>query len=269
MADSMNPSLKLGRAGRSGRPRGRSLSFLYVLSIALGLAVWQWIAQHYAGFVLAAPPAVLARLADMTLTGELPRAFAGAAQHMVLGFAISVAVAVPVGLAMGRLRAVHDMLDPIVNLIYAVPAVAWAPLIMIWFGLFFEARVALVVLMCTLDMTIVVSEGARSIDPRLLAVGRSFGAGPWRNARMVLLPASVPFLFAALRIGAVRAVNAMITAELFLATVNLGAIMKQASVRFDSAAVLGVLFLLSLLGLLLQELLLLAEKRMCRWMQKV
>jgi len=269
MADSPARSPRNARAAPAGAPRGRSLFFLYALSILLGLLAWQWIAQHYSGFVLAGPPAVLARLADMTASGELPRAFAGAARHMMLGFAISIAVAIPLGLAMGRLKVLHDMLDPVVNLVYAVPAVAWAPLIMIWFGLFFEARVALVVLMCTIDMLIVVSEGSRSIDRRLLAVGRSFGAGPWRNARLVLLPASVPFLFAALRIGAVRAVNAMITAELFLAAVNLGAIMKQASVRFDSAAVLGVLFLLSLFGLLLQEMLLLAEKRICRWMQRV
>lgn len=269
MENSMTTSLKPGRADAVRRRNGRPLFYLYVVSIVLGLAIWQAVARHYPGFVLATPLAVLARLADMIQSGALPRAFAGAVQHMALGFAISIAVAFPVGLAMGRVRALHDMLDPVVNLVYAVPAVAWAPLIMIWFGLYFEARVALVVLMCTLDMLIVVSEGSRSIDLRLLAVGRSFGAGSWRNARLVLLPASTPFLFAALRIGVVRAVNAMITAELFLATVNLGAIMKQASVRFDSAAVLGILFLMSLLGLLLQELLLLAEQRMGRWMQRV
>jgi len=60
-------------------------------------------------------------------------------------------------------------------------------------------------------------------------------------------------------------VNAMITAELFLAAVNLGQIMKQAAARFDSAAVLGILVVLCLTGLVLQELLLIAERRVCTW----
>lgn len=247
----------------------RSPLFLYVLSITLGLVLWQLIAQRYSSFVLAPPPAVLARLAELSWSGELPTALLNASKHMLLGFAISVAIALPLGMLMGRVRAIHEMFDPVVNLIYAVPAVAWAPVIMIWFGLFFEARVALVVIMCTLDMLIVVSEGARNVDRRLVAVGRAYGASAWQNTRFVLLPASLPFIFAALRIGVVRAVNAMITAELFLAAVNLGAIMKQAAVRLDSAAVLGVLFVLCVLGLALQELLLWSEKHICRWAPKV
>jgi NitT/TauT family transport system permease protein len=246
----------------------RSRGLLYGTSIVAGLAIWQWIAQGYDSFILASPTGVAARLVDLTASGVLPKALLNASGHMLLGFGISIAIALPLGFLMGRIRALHDLLDPLVNLLYAVPAIAWAPVIMIWFGLFFEARVALVVLMCTLDMLIVVSEGARNVDRRLLSVGRAFGAGPWQNARMVLWPASLPFVFAALRVGVVRAVNAMVTAELFLAAVNLGAIMKQASVRLDSAAVLGVLFVMSVLGLVLQELLLLLERRVCRWAPK-
>lgn len=244
-------------------------SLHYAVSITVGLFLWPAVASQYEGFVLAAPLAVLQRLWALTLDGSLPRALADASRHMLLGFAISTAIALPLGLAMGRSRAVREMVDPVVSLLYAVPAIAWAPLIMIWFGLFFEARVALVVLMCSFDMLIVVAEGARQVDPRQIAVGRSFGASRWQLTRSILLPAMVPFIFASLRIGVIRAVNAMVTAELFLAAVNLGSIMKQASVRFDSAAVLGVLVVMSVLGLVLQELLLALEQRACRWQRKV
>lgn len=238
---------------------------LFLASLVAGLLVWQFVAQGYSSFVLASPLAVLSRLWELTVSGELPAAYVGALQHMAVGFLITCAIAFPIGFLMGRVRFVHDLLDPIVNLVYAVPSVAWAPFIMIWFGLYFEARVALVVMMCTFDMIIVVSTGARNADRRLLNVGRSFGAGPWQRTRLILLPESLPFTFTALRIGVVRAVNAMITAELFLAAVNLGQIMKQAAARFDSAAVLGILVLLCLTGLLLQELLLVAERRICTW----
>lgn len=249
-------------AGATGT---RSFGFLYVASIAGGLLIWQIVAQGYSTFVLAPPLDVAGRLWGLTTSGELPVALWNSLQHMALGFAIACAIAIPLGMLMGRIRFVHDLVDPIVNLVYAVPSVAWVPFIMIWFGLYFEARVALVVMMCVFDMIIVVSTGARNADRRLVNVGRSFGANPWQRTRLVLLPESLPFLFTALRIGVVRAVNAMITAELFLAAVNLGQIMKQAAVRLDSAAVLGVLAVLCLLGLVLQEILLMIERRVCVW----
>ncbi|HEY9212322.1 MAG TPA: ABC transporter permease [Ancylobacter sp.] len=246
-------------------PGQRSFGFLYIASIAGGLVIWQIVAQGYSSFVLAPPLGVLERLWEMCVSGELPLALVGSLRHMVLGFAIACLIAIPLGMLMGRSRFINDLVDPIVNLVYAVPSVAWVPFIMIWFGLYFEARVALVVMMCVFDMIIVISTGARNADRRLLNVGRSFGANAWQRTWLVLLPESLPFLFTGLRIGVVRAVNAMITAELFLAAVDLGAIMKQAAVRLDSAAVLGILAVLCLLGLVLQEILLLIERRICVW----
>jgi NitT/TauT family transport system permease protein len=250
---------------RDAAPGSRSLMLLYLVSIVAGLTVWHLVASGYSSFVLASPLGVLTRLGELIRNGDLPRALGGALQHMAIGYLIACAIAIPVGMLMGRVRFINDLLDPIVNLVYAVPSVAWAPFIMIWFGLYFEARVALVVMMCTFDMIIVTSAGAQNADRRLLDVGRSFGANGWQRFRYVLLPESLPFLFTALRIGAVRAVNAMITAELFLAAVNLGQIMKQSAVRLDSAGVLGVLAVLCLIGLVLQEILLLVERRICVW----
>lgn len=237
-------------------------------SIVAGLVIWQFVAMRYSSFVLAPPLAVLLRLWEMTVDGTLPRALGGALQHMVVGYVIACAIAMPLGMLMGRVRIVHDLLDPVVSLIYAVPSIAWAPFIMIWCGLYFEARVVLVVMMCVFDMIVIISAGAINADRKLLDVGRAFGANGWQRFRLVLLPESFPFLFTALRIGVVRAVNAMITAELFLAAVNLGSIMKQSAVRFDSAGVLGILAVLCLLGLTLQELLLIVERRICVWRPK-
>lgn len=243
----------------------RSNAAVTTASLFAGLVAWEVIAAGQASFVLASPHAVALRFWYLCASLELPRALGGALLHMLLGYTLSVGIAVPLGLLMARNRFVFDLLDPVVNLIYAVPSIAWAPFIIIWCGLYYEARVVLVVLMCTFDMIIVVSAGGRDISRGTLAVGRSFGASRRQMVWLVLLPAALPCLFTALRIGIVRAVNAMITAELFLAAVNLGSMMKRASVRLDSATVLAVLVLLSLLGLGLQEAVLLIERRVCTW----
>jgi ABC-type nitrate/sulfonate/bicarbonate transport system permease component len=157
------------------------------------------------------------------------------------------------------------MFEPVITAIYAIPPVAFVPFLVIWFGLFFEARVALVVLMTVFDMLIVVIAGARDVPRGLMDVGRSFGASRFAQMRLIVFPALSPFLFAALRVGVARAINGTITAELFFAAVNLGAIMKRGTQNFDTATVLLVVLLVCFLGLIGQLTVSLLERRVLRW----
>ena len=238
---------------------------LYPFSFLFGLAVWQAIASQLPEVIFASPGAVLDNIVEATASGELPRRFAASLQHMVLGLALALIVAIPIGFLMGRNETAFQMFDPVVNAIFSIPSVAFVPFLLIWFGVFFEARVALVFVMCVFDILVTVSAGARNIEPRILEVARSFAASRRYLFFRVLLPASLPFLVTAVRIGTVRAVNAMITAELFFATVNLGEYMEDASAMFDAPAMLSVVFLLALFGLACQEGIRWAEGRLLPW----
>ena len=243
----------------------RRPALLYVLSFVFGLLVWEVIAFNLPKVVFASPGDVFASLATNTLNGNIPLRLLGSLQHMALGLALALIVAVPVGFLMGRSRSTFTMFDPIVNAIFSIPSVAFVPFIIIWFGVHFEARVALVFVMCVFDILVTVAAGARNIDPKVIDVARAFSARPWLRFTRVMLPASLPFLFTGLRIGTVRAINAMITAELFFATVNLGAYMEDAKAFFDAPAMLSVVLLLALLGLAAQEGLKTAEARLMPW----
>jgi ABC-type nitrate/sulfonate/bicarbonate transport system permease component len=238
---------------------------LTAASILTGLALWQWAAHDISRVIFAPPTAVLARLASDLASGALTAALAGSLGTLALGFLLAVAVGVPLGFAIGRNEKLAAMADPVLNAIYAIPPVAMVPFLIIWFGLFLEARVALVFLMSFYEILVVVAAGARNVDPTLLAVGRSFGASRSRMVVRVMLPASLPFVFTALRVGLVRGINAMITAELFLAAVNLGAIMKRSAQQFDTAGLLAVIVLLCLVGLAAQEGLKALEARLLPW----
>jgi len=238
---------------------------LYLLSILSGLLVWELVAGRFSKVVLSPPMAVAYHLYAKTISLELPRLLLQSSGHTLLGYGFAVAVAVPLGFLMGRNETVSRMFNPVVNAIYAIPTIAFVPFLIIWFGLFFQARTALVFLMCVFDMLVTVSAGARNVERGLIEVGRSFGAGRWLIVRKVLFPASLPFLFTALRIGMVRAVIAMITAELFFAAVNLGAYMQAAANRFDSAGLLAVLAILAALGLAAQEGIKALEARLLPW----
>ena len=245
--------------------RRRNTLALTGLSLVMGLALWEWAVRDISRVVFAPPSAVLVRLATDIASGVLPLALLGSLATLATGFLLAVALAMPLGFLIGRNAKVAAMADPVLNAIYAVPPVAMVPFLIIWFGLFFEARVALVFLMSFFEILVTVAAGARNVDPTLLAVGRSFGAGRARLVTRVMLPASLPFVFAALRVGLVRGINAMITAELFLAAVNLGALMKHSAQRFDTAGLLAVIALLCLVGLAAQAGLKGLEARLLPW----
>jgi ABC-type nitrate/sulfonate/bicarbonate transport system permease component len=238
---------------------------VYSLSFVFGLVVWQIIAMQLPAVIFASPAGVAIHIVEATLSGVLPEAFLHSIQHMLLGLILSLVVAIPLGFLMGRNETVFQMFDPIVNAIFAIPSISFVPFLIIWFGLFFEARVALVFVMSVFDVLVTVAAGARNIEPSLIYVGRSFAVSRRQMFFQVMIPASLPFLLTAVRIGTVRAINAMITAELFFATVNLGAYMEDASAMFDAAGMLSVVLLLALFGLGAQESIKWAEQRLFPW----
>ncbi|MGD9846196.1 MAG: ABC transporter permease [Variibacter sp.] len=251
---------------RSFLLRNRLLS---VLSVVVGIAIWQLVASHVSHFILPAPTAVLDRFSDPSWLARLWRALISSFVQLGLGFALSLVIAVPLGVILGRSPTLMRMFEPLITALYAIPPVAFVPFLIIWFGLFLEARIALVFLMSFFDILVIVMAGARDVRKSLVDVGRSFGASHRQRLRLIVLPALLPFFFAALRVGSARAINGMITAELFFAAVNLGAIMKRATQNFDSATVLSVVLVICVLGLLAQTAINMLESRLLRWHVRV
>jgi NitT/TauT family transport system permease protein len=267
--DAGSASLAVGGATA---PRARVVGALLashrvasVLSVVAGLAIWQVAAGHVSDFLLPAPFVVFQRFADPVFLARLLRALSGSLVQLGLGFGLCLLVAVPLGIVIGRSVVLTRMFEPVINALYAIPPVAFVPFLIIWFGLFLEARVALVFLMSVFDVLVVVIAGARDVRRELIDVGRSFGASHRQRLRLIVLPALLPFLFAALRVGSARAINGMITAELFFAAVNLGALMKRASQDFDGATALAVVLLVGVLGLIAQSLINVLEGRVLPW----
>lgn len=251
---------------RAARPRvAPNRGLLSVVSVLVVLGVWQWGSGHVSGFLLPAPAEVLGRFLDPKWLTRLLPAFGQSLLQLGLGFGLTLLVALPLGVVIGRSRVLTRMFEPAINAIYAIPPVAFVPFLIIWFGLFLQARVALVFLMSVFDVLVIMIAGSRDVRRSLVDVGRSFGATQHQRLRLIVLPALMPFFFAALRVGSARAINGMITAELFFAAVNLGAIMKRASQNFDSATALAVVLLICLLGLSAQSAINALERRLLHW----
>jgi len=239
--------------------------WVYLLSIVAGLTIWEVVARDLPHIVLPPPSIVLVRLLRDVLSGALFIALAGSLQALVIGFGLALMAGIPLGFALGRNKTVSEMFDPVINAIYTIPPVAFVPFLIIWFGLHLAGRISLVFLMSVFEITITVAAGARDVNPGVVEVGRSFGARGVNLIRRVVFPATLPFVFTGIRLGLARAINAMITAELFFATANLGAMLSENGRRFDTAGVLSVIVFLSLFGLFAHETLKLLETRLLPW----
>jgi NitT/TauT family transport system permease protein len=273
---SEKPSPHSAKSG-SGADRRRSASagalqhgwrretLLALISILAGLILWEFAAGYFPQIILPAPSAVVVKMSNPAVFAKLMSALAGSLAQLTLGFVLAFGVAVPLGMIIGRSTTLTQMFEPVIAALYAIPPVTFVPFFIIWFGLFFEARVALVFLMCVFDILVIIIKGARDVRSMLLDVGRSFGASRSQQLRLIVFPAMTPFLFAALRVGSARAINGMITAELFFAAVNLGGILKQASQNFDTASAMAVVVVVCLLGLIVQSGITLFEARISRW----
>jgi ABC-type nitrate/sulfonate/bicarbonate transport system permease component len=242
---------------------GRSLA--YAGSLIAGAVIWQLLSLQFSALILPPPLAVLNRLGALIASGALPAAIAGSLWVLLSGFGLAVLVGFPLGFALGRYRALAVASEPVINALYAIPPVAMVPFLIIWFGLFLQAQMALVFIMAVFEIVITMRAGTRTIDPRLLDAARSFGAGQGALLWKVVIPATLPYAMTALRIGFVRALNGVITAQLLLAASLLGGLMKQSMQRFDTAGLLALVALLSLAGLLVQEGMKFLEARLLPW----
>lgn len=245
-------------------PTGRALS---ALSVIVGLLVWQGIGMGIIQIPISfAPPTdVAVEWVEIVLNGELPSAMYHSLHHMAAGYVIAAFVAIPLGFFMARSQVIEWAVNPFIDAGYSTPAIAYIPLIIVWFGLHFEARVFMVFTMCFFEMLINTHQGISSIAEDYIDVADSFDASWLQLQRKVLLPASLPHIFAGLRLGAGRAVRAMIVAELFLAIVNLGAMLEAAGRTYETDQMIAVIISITIVGVLFQQLVVYTEHKVIPW----
>jgi NitT/TauT family transport system permease protein len=199
------------------------------------------------------------------VTGEMWRDLTWSALGYSLGLACAIAVGIPLGLAAGWYRRLSYAVEPFLAALNATPQVAFLPLIVIWVGTGMGARVLIIFLLAVLPLAINAHAAVRTTDPRLIAVARSFGAGEARLFCSVILPSSIPFLLAGLRLAVGRGMIGVVVGEIYGAAAGVGAMISQSGARFETDKVfVGVLTIVAA-GLILVELIERVERHIELW----
>jgi NitT/TauT family transport system permease protein len=229
------------------------------------LVVWQILGQSVNPIIFAPPTRVATTFVRLWSDGTLPSDTLVTLQTVFVGFAISCAIGIPLGLVMGRVRTAEYSLDPYVNFIYATPLVAIIPLALIWFGPSALATYFIIALHTSPPILINTMTGVKNTERSLIETGKAFGYQGRRLWQKVALPASAPYIMAGLRIGIGAALIGTMVAEIFLYNVGLGYELVNETALFDSAGVVSGVLIIMVIGVVLAELAKLANRRFLAW----
>lgn len=218
------------------------------LAILVLVAAWELAAHLFRipQWLLPAPSAIAGELAAQ------PRLFASNALvttgEIVAGFLLSVAIGIPLAIGMAYSRVFERTLYPILVSSQAVPKVAIAPLLIVWFGFGTLPKVIVAFLIAFFPIVIDTVVGLRSVEPEMLHLARSMGANGWQTFVKIRLPKALPSIFAGLKVAITLAVVGATVGEFVAADRGLGYLLMVASGEMNSRLLFAAIIVLTLIG---------------------
>lgn len=189
--------------------------------------------------------------------------------EFVVGLGLAIVAGLPLGLVMGRSKTLDAMLDPFVTALNATPRLVFLPLLMLWLGIGIWSKITIVFVGALFPLLINTYEGVKNVDRVLVNVVRSFGASEWQTMKIVILPNSVPYIVAGLRLAIGRALLGVVVGEFFGASKGLGFMIASAATNYKVDVVfVGVTIFMSL-SLILTHLVKRVESKLNRWRPEV
>jgi NitT/TauT family transport system permease protein len=237
---------------------------LLVLAVVIGL--WEIFVSYSQNFLLPRFSEMLAGL--FRLLFNEPRFWEAlyiSNQALILGYAFSVVVGIPLGLLAGRFHWMDRLLNPYVGVLLAMPVAPLIPIVIIALGLGLAARVFIVVLFAFVFITVNTRAGVRGVEPSLIEMAKSFGASEGQIWRRIVIPGALPAIFAGMRIGLGRSITGMVMVELLLVASGLGRLLLEFSGRMQSDLVFATVLAVIIEAILLLTAMQVIERRIAGW----
>lgn len=236
-----------------------------VLSFLALLVPWQVFGPNQPLFA-SYPSAIVGAAMAVTVSQILP-AWGSTLAGFIVGLVIAIPIAIVIGVAMGRSRLIDTILAPYVNALYVTPRIALIPVLVLWFGLDFNLRLSIVILSAVFPMIINTYAGMRQVDRNLLDVGRAFTADSRQRLWTIVLPGSLPFIFAGLRISTARALGGVIVAEMTASFSGIGRRLIDYGTFFEIDRMFVAIISIGIFGLLLGRGVVWLQRRVAPWTQ--
>jgi NitT/TauT family transport system permease protein len=258
----------------------RRMRFAALRPFALGvgfplllLVLWDRAVALTGTRLVPSPREVAIMMYDFTFGGIYDDAFSAtilvhvwkSAQRVYGGFFLAALVAIPLGLLLGRIRVLRELLDPTLSLLRPIPVTAWLPLSMIFFGLGPSAAIFLVFLGAFYPILLNTMFGVRSVDPRLFEAAAMLGCSGPAMFRQVVLPAALPAILNGLRIANGFAWILIVVGEMTGVPTGLGAVIMDARTLSRTDLVVTGMIVIGACGFLTDRIIVALSNRLLRW----
>jgi ABC-type nitrate/sulfonate/bicarbonate transport system permease component len=238
--------------------------------IALAIFVLQRLVE--AGVInraLFPPPSVIAStVVDLVEGGDVLGPLGATISLFIAGYVLSAIVGIVLGLVMGSSQTVTYLLDPNIESIRPLPKAALVPVLMLFLGLGATMKITAVVLASFFPVLINTIQGVRGVDPILVATGRTFGLSRLAITLKIILPASIPYILAGMRVALGLALLMTILSEMLAGTGGLGHLVLENQRAFRIRQMYAWLVILAAVGLAINASMSVAERRLAPWLEK-
>lgn len=195
------------------------------------------------------PQQVLATLWDRIKDHTLLDAAAVSLRRVLVGYGISLAIGVPLGILLARSAWLADTIGSLVAGAQALPSICWLPLALLWFGLNDRAILFVVVVGSFVSITVAVQDGVMNLPPSYVRAARTLGTSKFHIYTRILLPASLPSVLTGAKLGWAYAWRALMSGELLFVSLGLGHMLMMGRELADMSQVLSVMLVIVLIGL--------------------
>lgn len=233
-----------------------ALALLWEAAVRLGLVT---------GRLMPPPSKIVSTLAALAQSGELWLHASATLIRVLGGFAIGAAAGTVLGALTGSSDLARRLLDPMLQALRAVPSIAWVPLFILWLGIFEASKLALIALGVFFPIYLGVEGAVRSVDRKLIEVGRSFRLSRFGMISRILLPAVLPAWVVSLRSGLGLGFMFVVAAEFMGASEGLGYLLVDGQQLGKADQILAAIVAFALLGKAADSVLILVTKPFIAW----
>jgi NitT/TauT family transport system permease protein len=272
MVDVVDPNARTAPVAAdqpAAKPRQVPSWVITIGSLVVLLGVWEIFGRDINPVFGSYPSAIAEAFWELARTGKLWAAMLDSLRPFLLGYGLAIVIGVPIGLVIGRFRVVEAAVGIYITAGYAMPLVALVPLLVLWLGLGFAVKVAVVFLMAVFPICINTWLGVTAVPKTLIEVGKSFVASDSVILRRIILPATLPYIMAGIRLAVGRAVVAMVIAEFFTSISGLGAIIITSANNFDTATMFVPIVVLMVMAISLNYLIGAVERFVAPWQAEI
>lgn len=236
----------------------------YLGAVAVLLLAWEFASLAIGSPALPPPESAIADFGRLFVAELWPNLLVSS-WRVLASIALGTVVAVPLGLSLGRTPRADAVFAPLIFLTYPIPKVVFLPVLLVLLGIGDASKIALITLIVFFQILVTARDAARAIPAASVLSVRSLGANRWQVFRHVVVPAALPEIFTALRIGSGTAIAVLFLCEAVGGTSGLGYYVMDAWGRIAYSDMFAGIIALALLGVVLYEALDAAEARLARW----